>query len=188
MANLTPTLETERLTLRPLVREDAATIQALFNDWEVVKWLNAVVPWPYPPDGAEEFLTRNLPEVARGDRFLWAITLKEDPEYALIGVIDLFPKNPDDNRGFWLGSAFHGKGYMSEAAAAVTDFAFDVLYIPFLVLGNAEPNLASHRLKEKTGAEIIEIQEDVEFVGGRYRSIKWRLTREAWERHRLLSE
>ncbi len=56
--------------------------------------------------------------------------------------------------------------------------------MPHLTLNNAEPNRASHRLKEAVGAEIIEINEDVAYVGGRFRQVRWRLTREDWENYR----
>ena len=48
----TPALCTERLLLRPLELADADAIQQLFPQWEVVRYLNALVPWPYPADGA----------------------------------------------------------------------------------------------------------------------------------------
>ena len=53
-----------------------------------------------------------------------------------------------------------------------------------LLLNNAEPNLASHRLKEISGARVIAVEEDVPFVGGRFRRVRWELTRQDWERHR----
>ena len=41
----TPTLYTERLILRPLELADAEAIQQHFPHWEVVRYLNAFVPW-----------------------------------------------------------------------------------------------------------------------------------------------
>ena len=52
---MTPTLETERLLLCPLQLEDAEQAQRLFPQWEIVRYLNARVPWPYPPDGVRSF-------------------------------------------------------------------------------------------------------------------------------------
>lgn len=43
-----PTLLTERLILRPLTLDDADGIQQQFPHWAVVRYLNALVPWPYP--------------------------------------------------------------------------------------------------------------------------------------------
>jgi RimJ/RimL family protein N-acetyltransferase len=76
---------------------------------------------------------------------------------------------------------------MKEAVVAVNDFAFGELGMESMALNNAEPNIASHRLKELSGAKIVAVLEDVAFVGGKYRRICWRLTREDWyaNRHRL---
>ena len=46
---------TRRLILRPLRESDAAAIFALFNDWNVVRWLSAP-PWPYTRGDAEAFV------------------------------------------------------------------------------------------------------------------------------------
>ena len=51
----TPILTTERLMLRPLALSDAPAIQRHFNNWNIIRNLAAVVPWPYPADGAERF-------------------------------------------------------------------------------------------------------------------------------------
>lgn len=122
--------------------------------------------------------------MAREERYVWAIVEKAAADDLLVGVIDLFPMNPDDNRGFWLGLPYQGKGYMTEAVAAVNDFAFDVVGLPRLILNNAEPNLGSHRLKEKAGATIIEINDGERYVGGVFRQIRWTLTREQWHGNR----
>lgn len=47
-----PTLTAPRLILRPLELSDAPAVQAVFPRWEIVRFLAARVPWPYPPDGA----------------------------------------------------------------------------------------------------------------------------------------
>jgi hypothetical protein len=45
---------------------DAEAIQQLFH-WEVVRYLNALVPWPYPQDGALRYLRDIcLPAIAAG--------------------------------------------------------------------------------------------------------------------------
>lgn len=45
-----PTLITDRLVLTPLQLEDSPIIQELFPCWEVVRYLDRRVPWPYPED------------------------------------------------------------------------------------------------------------------------------------------
>jgi RimJ/RimL family protein N-acetyltransferase len=55
----TPVLEMARLTLRPLRIADTEAIQRIFPQWEVVRWLNGQIPWPYPPDGAASNVVDN---------------------------------------------------------------------------------------------------------------------------------
>lgn len=148
----------------------------------------AGIPWPYPDDGALQFVDSAIAGMTREERCVWAIVEEAAGDDLLIGCIDLFPNRPHDNRGFWLGLPYQGRGYMSEAVAAVNDFAFDVVRVPQLILNNAEPNIASHRLKEKAGATVLQINEGVAYVGGVFREIRWTHTAEQWHanRHRFL--
>ena len=41
-----PSLETERMWARPVRLEDSEQVQKIFPQWEIVKHLGAVVPWP----------------------------------------------------------------------------------------------------------------------------------------------
>ena len=85
----TPVLETERLLLRPLVPADAPAIQRRFPRWEIVRYLNERVPWPYPDDGAVHFIEICQGEMARGEKHHWSIRLKGGPD-ELIGIITSF--------------------------------------------------------------------------------------------------
>src|SRR4051812_30226297 len=145
----TPVLHTPRLVLRPVRSKDAPVIQRRFAQWDVVRWLDAEVPWPYPPDGAATFVARCLEEMARGEKAHWAIVPKKGPA-DLIGFINLWPDDgaSQNQRGFWLDPAFQRQGLMSEAADRVTDYAFRVLGWPCLWLSNAQENHASRRIKE----------------------------------------
>lgn len=182
---MTPRLETRRLVLLPLALEDAAAIQLVFPRWEIVRYLNPRVPWPYPADGAETFLRDlALPAVARGEEWLWSIRLRQSPD-VLIGIIHLLaPKDPDmDNRGFWLDPAHQGKGLMTEAADAVTDFWFDDLGFSRLRTSKAVGNTASRRITEKQGMRLVATTER-DYVGGRFATEIWETTRAAWAEHR----
>jgi len=139
MANEVPPLETSRLLLRAMQEEDLAQIQAVFPQWEVVKYLNAKVPWPFPPDGVEVFFRETaLPARARGDEWLWTIRRKIEPA-RIIGAISL-AKTENENRGFWLDPQMRGQGYMLEACDAATDFWFEVLKFPVLRAPKAVAN------------------------------------------------
>ena len=175
----TPVLVTPRLVLRPVAETDIAATQRLFPRWKVVRWLHGAVPWPYPPDGAAQNMAQCLAEAARREKFHWAITLRGSDE--LRGRIDLWPFDGSnrDMRGFWLDPELHGQGLMTEAAEAVTAFAFQELGWPFLYLTNAVANRASARVKQRQGA--VEIgREPWDFVSGPAERQVWRLDRDAW--------
>lgn len=179
---MTPTLETPRLILRRLELDDAGQIQDLFPRWEIVRYLDAVVPWPYPPDGALTYLRDvALPAMARGEAWHWSLRLKEAPDQ-LIGCISLM-KQENHHRGFWMGLPWQGRGLMSEAVEAVTDYWFEELGLPVLRAPKAVGNIASRRISEKSGMHIVAVEEK-DLVGGRLPSELWEITAEEWRARR----
>jgi RimJ/RimL family protein N-acetyltransferase len=178
----TPALETARLILRPLELADADQVQLLFPHWEVVKYLNDKVAWPYPPDGARQFYEHvALPAMARGEQWSWSIRLKSRPDQ-LIGNITLV-KGEHENRGFWLGLPWHGQGLMTEAADAVTHFWFNTLMFPVLRVPKAIANASSRRVSEKQGMRVVAIIER-NFVSGRLPAEIWEISAEEWNARR----
>ena len=112
-------LHTPRLLLRPLQLSDAEQTQLLLPHWEIVKHLNAIVPWPYPADGAFTFYRdRALPAIERGDEWHWTLRLKESPEKH-IGVISLHTEAPrefsEDEVDFLVSSATLVRGAIENA-------------------------------------------------------------------------
>jgi RimJ/RimL family protein N-acetyltransferase len=114
-----PVLTTTRLILRPLELADAGAIQKQFPQWEIVRFLVAEIPWPYPADGAERFIRDlALPAMKAGREWYWSIRPSHLPDQ-LIGIVSLMDK-PDNNRGFWIDPVWQGRGFASEASAAIT--------------------------------------------------------------------
>ncbi len=180
---MTPTLETPRLILRPIRRDDEARIQELFPELEVVEYLYSIIPWPYPEDGAKQWLDFSLPQIERGERHIWAITMKEANDDLLIGCLYMNLDGPH-HRSFWLSPKYHKLGLMTEAVVAFNDYWFDALKQPVIRSGNAIPNLGSRRIKEKSGAKLVEVKKDSSFVGGVWDEEIWELTAEAWRANR----
>jgi [ribosomal protein S5]-alanine N-acetyltransferase len=170
--------ETERLILRPLRMADAAQIQELFPRWEVVRYLLNRVPWPYPPDGAHRYVREvALPAIAREDQWTWTLRLKSKPAQ-LIGAIDL-RRGDEDNRGFWIGVDWQGKGLMSEACAWVNDYWFDTLGFRLMRVAKAAQNAASRRISEKQGMRLVGMKEK-DYVCGRLPTEIWEITAKEW--------
>jgi ribosomal-protein-alanine N-acetyltransferase len=121
-----PALSSEHLILRNLRQADIASVQRNFEDYEIVRFLNAPVPWPYPADGAATW-HREVHMPGHGTKhWSWAICSKEAPD-ELIGVIELFAHGHShiSNRGFWLGRRFWNRGHMTEDCTIIDDYAFD---------------------------------------------------------------
>jgi ribosomal-protein-alanine N-acetyltransferase len=171
-------LETKRLFLRPLQLADAEETERLFPQWEIVKFLNAGVPWPWPEGLVlPQYRDVILPAIERGEEWHWSLRLKDSPE-RLIGKISLH-KNEWDNRGYWLGLPWQGQGLMTEAVAAVNDYWFDVLGFHVLRAPKAVANIASRRISEKTGMRLIATLER-DYVCGRLPAEVWEITAEEW--------
>ena len=179
----TPTLQTSRLILRPLALSDAPAIQRHFNNWNIIRHLARVVPWPYPDDGAETFVRLQLEKIAAGEELYdWVLALRSGNGEA-IGNIHFRPRadSSKDNRGFWLAEPCWNQGLMTEAITAVNDFAFTTLGLESFYACNAATNVASRRVKQKTGAEFVGYIE-LAHHDGQSKSEKWRVTRENWLR------
>jgi [ribosomal protein S5]-alanine N-acetyltransferase len=172
-----PTLQTARLILRPISLDDAPQVQAIFPQWEIVRYLANHVPWPYPTDGALTFCRDiAIPALERGDAWHWTIRRKTDPD-RIIGSIGL--TRGDTNRGFWLDPAFQRQGLMLEASDCVTDYWFNVLEMPLMRVPKAINNTGSRRISEKQGMRMVAV-EDRDYVSGRLPSEIWEITREEW--------
>ncbi|WP_428685369.1 GNAT family N-acetyltransferase [Sphingopyxis sp.] len=171
-------LSTTRLLLRPLELADHAEIQAIFPQWKIVRHLNALVPWPYPADGALTYVRDvALPAMVAGAAWHWSIRNKETPD-RLIGVISLM-LGAEENRGFWLDPRHWGKGLIREASDAATDYWFDILGQPVLRVPKAIDNAASRAISTGSGMRVI-WRGQKDYVEGSLPTELWEITAEEW--------
>jgi len=139
---------------------------------------------PYPEDGVFQFYRDiAIPSIERGDEWHWTIRLKGTPDLP-IGVISLH-RISVDNRGYWLGIPWQGRGLMTEAVAAVNDYWFDVLGFQVLRAPKAIANESSRRISIKTGMRMIGLEER-DFVSGRLMAEIWEINAEEWRQARKL--
>src|SRR5262249_34469506 len=158
----------------------------VIQQWEMVRYLIATVPWPSPPDGARAFFRDvALPAVARGDQWIWTLRLRSDPD-RVIGAIGL-RQSDQKNRGFWIGLPWQGQGLMTEAADAATDFWFAELKFPVLRTQKAIANTASRRISEKQGMRVVAVAQH-DYVSGRAPAEVWVITAEEWRVRKRLAE
>lgn len=174
-----PTFKTKRLILKGVTKLDIPSYEKHFVDYEVIQHLAAQVPWPYPKNGVEWFLENNIFPYQGKNLWMWGIFEKEKPQ-DLIGAVHLWRQGKPEHRGFWLSKNFWGKGYMTEAVAPVMNYAFDFLGFEKLIFANAVDNKRSRRIKEKTGARLIDVK-PAKFVNPKYTEHEiWELTKDEW--------
>ena len=177
-----PALQTSRLLLQPLSLADVDAIQQRFPHWEVVRYLNDRVPWPYPEDGALSFLRDvALPAMARGEEWHWTLRLLDRPE-DVIGSISLMDQ-VDNNRGFWLSPPWQGQGLMSEACEVIDAYWFETLGRTLMRVPKAAPNEGSRRISQRGGMRLVSSQE-ASFVSGKFACDMCEITRKQWLQHR----
>jgi 8-oxo-dGTP diphosphatase len=140
-------IDSARLVLRAARADDAARIVALLADPEVAKHTSHI-PHPYTLADAERFVAGAQAMVDTAG-FSFALSLRNSGE--LIGFIGSRTRPGTAELGYWLGRAYWGQGYMTEAAQRVTRFLFQELGYG-TVWASPEPgNPASRRLLEKIG-------------------------------------
>jgi 16S rRNA (cytosine1402-N4)-methyltransferase len=146
-------LETEHLILRPMLETDFDGLHLIFTDPNV---MGAFQHEPFTREQMQRWLQRNLDHQHEFGYGLFSVLLKEAGE--LIGDCGL--EQMDDLHAAELGydfrSDFWNRGYATEAACAVRDYAFDILQLPQLISLIRVGNLASKRVAEKVGMTLAE--------------------------------
>lgn len=144
------TLSTARLTLRPLRTEDASPLFAMYSDVEFMRYWSFPVMKRY--EQAVDYVARRMQGSVTQTEIFWAIDLTATNE--TIGTCCLFNADLVSKRaeiGFGLHRPFWGRGYMTEAARAAVDCAFDLLRLHRLEAEIDPRNTPSARVLERLG-------------------------------------
>jgi RimJ/RimL family protein N-acetyltransferase len=114
-----PTIETDRLLLRPFQISDSSQVMALAGD-RLVYETTFNIPHPYEAGVAEEWIASLAAQFHQEKGVTFAITIKRD--LALIGAIGLgaTPSHGRAELGYWIGVPYWNQGYCSEAAGETT--------------------------------------------------------------------
>lgn len=145
-----PSLQTERLILRPFRLADAAGVQRLAGDREVASTtLN--IPHPYEDGLAEQWIGTHQEEYEQSRGVVFAVVLRS--EQVLIGAIGLVINQRYERAelGYWVGKPYWNQGYGTEAARAVLQYGFEVLRLHRIHASHLKRNPASGRVMQKIG-------------------------------------
>ena len=136
-------LETDRLVLRQPTLADVKAIARVVGDKRVSINLRRV-PHPYSADDAISFVTTIAATID-------TVFLVEH-ERAAVGLVGVSWENENaPELGYCFGVEHWGKGYATEAARAVIDYAFEEFAIDQLLAGARVLNPASRHVREKCG-------------------------------------
>ena len=180
----TPTLHTARLRLRPFTEADADDLYALQSNAHVLRYWDSP-PWTEPAR-AERFLARcrQLAEEGTGAR----LVLERTTDATFLGWIGLTEWNPDfrsASLGYCLAEAAWGRGYATEAARSVLQWAYETLDLNRVQSEADTRNVASARVLEKLGF-VLEgtLREDCIVSGDVSDSWVYGLLRREWQQVR----
>jgi RimJ/RimL family protein N-acetyltransferase len=146
-------LETPRLILRLWQEADRAPFAEMNADPVVMHYFAS----PMTPEQSDEAIDRYLAAFDRDGFSFFATHQRDTGDF--IGTIglqtmrDAVPnlQQPAVEIGWRLTQAAQGKGFATEGARAVVDFAFNQLGLNEVVAITALPNRASRRVMEKLG-------------------------------------
>ena len=114
-------LHTERLTLSIPTVADVDAITEAAQDPEVPRW--TTLPSPYARTNAEQFIVKATEWWDAESELTWGIRV-DDRWVGMIGLHRL-ERGGSAEIGYWMALPARGHGYLTEAARAVIDFAFD---------------------------------------------------------------
>jgi ribosomal-protein-alanine N-acetyltransferase len=141
-----PTLETTRLRLRPYTEADIAELLPLIGTREVAA-TTLRIAHPYTEADAKDFL-----QLAQEPDKLWlAITLRSDGRQIGGMGLRLDPPHQHGEIGYWLGVAYWGEGYATEAAREMMRYGFEELALHRIYASHFGHNPASGRILRKLG-------------------------------------
>jgi [ribosomal protein S5]-alanine N-acetyltransferase len=146
-----PTLQTERLLLRPLTAEDAPTLARRAGRREIAD-TTISIPHPYSELQAKEWITGHAELFAKGQGVVFGMELKRDGTLAgTIGLREIDTEHAQAELGFWVAVEYWGQGYATEAARAVVNFGFEQLGLNRIYAHHMVRNPGSGRVLTKIG-------------------------------------
>lgn len=186
MDRLPDIIETERLCLRRATPADAEALFALYNNWNVIRWL-ARPQWPAALGRLRGFLEKV--NSGSDSEHYWVI----ERDGMVLGGISAGlqaaserQSGPGPHIGYWLGEPFWRQGVMGEAARLLVDSIFTATSALAIYSGIFDGNEGSWRIQQRLGF-VIESQSMLFStpLGREATHLNTILTREAFEAHSL---
>ena len=144
-----PVLETSRLALREMTLDDLDFVAALLAHPEVMRFY----PQVYPRDEAQAWIERQIGRYARNGHGLWLVEDRATGEP--VGQVGLVMQPVDGVEepeiGYLIHRPFWRRGFATEAALGVRDWAFGTLGLARVISLIRPENLPSQGVARKLG-------------------------------------
>jgi RimJ/RimL family protein N-acetyltransferase len=143
-----PTLETERLILRPWREADHAPYARLMSDAATARYIGGVLS----ADDAWRKMASIIGHWQLRGYGSWALEAKANG--AFVGYVGpWFPHGfPEPEIGWSLLPEYHGRGFATEAARSARDYAYRVFGWTTAISIVADGNISSERVAARLGA------------------------------------
>ncbi|MDP2388502.1 MAG: GNAT family protein [Bacteroidota bacterium] len=176
-----PELNTSRLKLRKIQLTDVPSLIKYANNKKISDQIFNI-PYPYREEDAIFRINFVLQGFKNEERYVFVITEKGKEE--LIGEIGLHLDKTNNSAqfGYWIAEPFWGKGYATEATAAILKFGFETVNLNKIYATHFPENEASGKvmLNNKMIKEA-ELKEHYK-IDDVYKSvIQYRLTKQEYE-------
>lgn len=175
-----PTLDSDRLLLRPFLLTDAATVQSLAGDHAIAD-TTLSIPHPYEDGMAEQWIAGHESQFESGTLATFAITLRGTGD--LVGAIGLTIDRDFDKAelGYWIGKPYWNQGFATEAAGMIVEYGFNQLNLNRISAKHLARNPSSGRVMEKIGMVREGTARQATMKWGRYEDLHlYGLLRQEW--------
>jgi len=175
-----PRIESERLVLRPPSESDIPSMPAVFSDPEIYANTRSI-PYPYTESDAAEAIKRFTRLRDADESHVFFIDLIDTGDLiGSVGTLNIKGREQAEF-GYAIGRKWWGRGYATEASAALLRFCFTDLGFHELCAHAMTRNPASSRVLQKLGMRSVgvlpnECEKDGEFFDAE----GFTLTREQW--------
>ncbi|KAB1196202.1 MULTISPECIES: GNAT family N-acetyltransferase [Haloferax] len=173
----TTVVDGDRVSLRPVERDDAAFLQRSTTDPEIRIPLGA--PKPQNLNQATEFIEKTVED---SDNICFIVEADDEAiGFVMVEIHDY----GRPNLVYWFIPEYHGQGYGTEAAGFLVDYFFRTVECHGLQALTFEFNDASRGVLERLGFTKEGRQREAAFVDGSYVDVvQFGLLRREWDASR----
>lgn len=144
-----PLIETERLALRMFMPEDAETFHRIWNDEDVMKYIDS--DWRPSLEESREIMVRLVARWREHGFGQWAVTLKESGTVIGYAGFKHLEKTEEVELLYGIDKPYWNMGYTTEAGRACLRFIFERGWLDRIVAVALPENIGSWRVMERLG-------------------------------------